>query len=165
MTGSVIVMGVAGSGKSTVGAALADRLHRPFIEGDDHHPPANVAKMASGTALSDDDRAPWLDALNGLLMEAEASGTGSVLACSALTGAHRRRLADGLDDPLFVHLVVDAETVRRRLRGRRGHFMGASMVDGQFAALEEPSADDAVLMDATAPVADIVAHLLVHLRA
>lgn len=152
----VVVMGVSGSGKSTVGPALADRLDCPFFDGDDHHPPANVAKMAGGTPLDDEDRAPWLDGLNRLLRDQGRAGEGAVLACSALARRYRRRLADGVADLRFVYLAGDADTIRARMRSRTGHFMGERMLAGQLAALEEPTPDEAIRVDADRPVAEIV---------
>lgn len=163
MTGPVVVMGVAGSGKSTVGSALASRLGCPFVEGDDHHPPANVAKMTAGTPLDDVDRGPWLDVLNEVLRAGQADGGRVVLACSALATSHRVRLGRGLDGLVFVHLVIDRAAARRRLRDRPGHYMREDMVAGQFAALEEPAAGEAVTVDAEQPVEAIVEQVIAHL--
>jgi gluconokinase len=164
MRPSIVVMGVAGSGKSTVGSALAERLGCPFLDGDDHHSPANVAKMAAGIPLDDADRAPWLDALNQLLRARNADGAGCVLACSALTDAHRRRLGQGVDGLVFVHLVIDEPTARRRLRERQGHYMPESMIAGQFDTLEEPGRAAALRVEAVSPVDVIVEQVLSHLR-
>jgi gluconokinase len=163
-TTSVVVMGVAGSGKTTVGTALAERLGSPFVEGDEHHPPENVAKMAAGVPLDDTDRRPWLAALNLRLRDRQQDGGGAVLACSALTADHRERLGRGIERLVFVYLEVDEPTARRRLRERAGHYMPASMADSQFATLEAPGDSEAVRVDASSPVETIVDHVVDHLR-
>ncbi len=166
----IIVMGVSGSGKSTVGRALADRLGVPFFEGDDFHSEANVQKMSAGIALTDVDRAPWVAAmaiaLNAHARSEWAAGTEDlvgVLACSALTRFVREALRLQLQPPCtFVHLVVDRQTVQSRLDGRAGHFMKSTLCDSQFAALQEP--EDALLVRADRPVSEIVDQLLRQLR-
>jgi gluconokinase len=160
MSGPIVVMGVAGSGKSTVGAALAERRGCPFVDGDDHHPEANVAKMTAGIPLDDGDRVPWLATLNRLLRDRQAEGHDVVLACSALRDTYRRRLGDGVDGLVFVHLVIDEAEARRRLRERPGHYMAEAMVAGQFTTLEEPARGEAVRVEATAPVDEIVDRVL-----
>lgn len=137
----VVVMGVSGSGKSTVGAALAERLGLDFADADDVHPDANVAKMAAGLALDDTDRAPWLDAVGTWL--AERASYGGVMACSALKRAYRDRLRAHAPGVVFVHLDGDEETITRRQAERRGHFMPASLEASQFAALERLGPDEA----------------------
>lgn len=134
----VVVMGVSGVGKTTLGRALADRLGCEFLDGDDHHPPANVAKMAAGTPLTDEDRAPWLDRLNALLAERSARGERAVLACSALKARYRERLTRGLAGCSLVYLHAPIEVIRRRLAARRHRYMPASLLESQFAALEPP---------------------------
>ncbi|MGE5169475.1 MAG: gluconokinase [Rudaea sp.] len=134
----VVVMGVSGCGKSTVGAALAARLRWPFIDADDLHPPENVARMAAGIPLTDDDRWPWLDRVVVELVRATAGGGHAVLACSALRQAYRDRLARA-GDLRFVHLVGDAATIAGRLAGRRHRYMPASLLESQFATLEPPA--------------------------
>jgi len=145
-------MGVSGCGKSTLGAALAQALGVGFIEGDALHPPANIAKMSAGEALTDADRRPWLDAVAASLAET-ARGRGAVAACSALKRAYRDRIRQGArTNVIFVYIDLDAATLRRRLAGRRGHFMPASMLDSQLAALEPPGPDeDAVVVDGRLP--------------
>ncbi len=150
---TIVVMGVAGSGKTTVGRRLADALGWPFYDGDDFHPLANVEKMARGDALTDADRAPWLDALASLI--AGADGTSAVLACSALKGAYRKRLATGTDAVFFVYLRASVEVIRERLAARRGHFFDPDLLESQFAALEEPA--EALTLDATRPPEALVA--------
>jgi gluconokinase len=149
----VVVMGVAGSGKTTVGTALAVALGWTFVDADDHHPPASVAKMARGEPLDDADRAPWLDELRGIIADALVRGAGLVMACSALKQRYRARLAggDGGGRVSFAHLVGPPELFRSRLAQRAGHFMKPAMLDSQLATHEPPS--DAVAVDATQPVA------------
>lgn len=135
-------MGVSGSGKSTLGRALAARLGWDFIEGDDHHPAANIARMSAGRPLTEADRLPWLQRLNEILLAQGATGT--ILACSALKRSHRHLLADGIPDIRFAYLCGDPEMIRERIASRRGHFMPAELLDSQVAALEPP--EDAVLV-------------------
>ncbi len=145
----VVVMGVAGCGKSTVAQALADRLGLPMIEGDALHPPANIAAMSAGRPLTDVDRWPWLDAVGGAL--AAAPG-GAVATCSALKRRYRDRLRAAAGDVTFVHLAGDRDLIAARMASREGHFMPLSLLDSQFAALEPPAADErAVAVDIAAP--------------
>jgi len=146
----VVVMGVSGSGKTTVGEALAGRLGWRFLDADDFHPPANVAKMAAGKPLTDDDRWPWLDRLAGELRALNVAGGHAVLACSALRQAYRDRLA-GAGDVRFVHLAGDLPTIAARLEARQHRYMPASLLASQFSTLEVP--EDAVVVDVRDPVA------------
>ena len=130
----LVVMGVSGCGKSTVGKLLAERLGYRFLDADEFHPPANVAKMAAGMPLTDADRLPWLESLNGKLLE----NRNTVLACSALKESYRKILAQGVDDCRLVHLRGSIELIRSRLTERRHRFMPASLLESQFAALEAP---------------------------
>ncbi|AMJ64168.1 gluconokinase [Hymenobacter sp. PAMC 26628] len=135
----IIVMGVSGSGKTTVGQLLAARLGLPFYDGDDFHPAANVAKMAAGYPLTDEDRAGWLATLAANLGQWRAAG-GAVLACSALKEAYRQTLQAGAGAPLsWVFLDTDVEVLRARLAARQGHYMKADMLDSQLATLEKPT--------------------------
>ena len=131
----VVVMGVSGSGKSTIGEPLAEHLGWPFFDADEFHPPENVAKMASGVPLTDADRWPWLALLNAKLK----SEQNAVLACSALTQAYRDALAKDLSDCRFVHLRGSIELIRARLAERKHRYMPASLLDSQFATLEPPA--------------------------
>lgn len=142
----VVVMGVSGSGKTTLGRALAERLRVPFGDADDFHPPANIAKMSSGIPLDDADRMPWLRALGAWL--AGHRDTGAVITCSALERAYRDVLRGAVPALGFVHLDPSPDVVRRRIAGRRGHFMPASLIDSQFRALEplQPDERGAVLV-------------------
>ena len=135
---AVVVMGVSGAGKTTVGKRLAERLGVEFIDGDDLHSAAARAKMTAGRALDDADRWPWLDRIAAALADPGAP-RGRVVACSALKRAYRDRLRAGVGPALrFVYLEADRELMRMRVAGRRGHYMPASLVDSQFAALEPP---------------------------
>lgn len=150
----VVVMGVAGAGKTTVGRALAESLGWLFLEADDLHPDANRAKMARGEGLTDEDREPWLAALEARL-EAHR-GESLVLACSALRESHRARLARARA-VRFVYLDVPPEVLRERLARRRGHYAGISLLPSQLATLEPPA--DAIRVDGTRPVGELVATL------
>jgi gluconokinase len=153
----VVVMGVTGSGKSTVGARLAVSLGCRFVEGDTLHPPENIAKMSAGIPLTDEDREGWLDAIGRQLAAAAARGEGVVASCSALKRRYRDQLRGHVPGAVFVHLALDAVTARRRVAGRNGHFMPPSLVDSQFASLEPPAADEAaVVLDACLPVPELV---------
>lgn len=142
----VIVIGVSASGKSTLARALADALGCDFVEADDFHPPANIAKMSRGIPLEDEDRWPWLDSLNAALRWHVANARDVVLACSALKEVYRQRLRLGVESPWFVHLHADADLLRRRLARRRDHFMPPELLASQLATLEPPT--DAVVVDA-----------------
>lgn len=135
-------MGVCGAGKTEIGRRLADALQWTFRDADDFHPPANVAKMRSGTPLNDADRWPWLDALAAVLQDAVTGGGTTVLACSALARRYRDRL--GLPHPLvrLVHLDDAGGVIRQRLERRAGHFMPSGLLDSQLAVLERPTADE-----------------------
>jgi gluconokinase len=147
----VIVMGVSGAGKTTIGEALARSLGWRFIDADDLHPEANVAKMAAGRPLEDEDRWPWLERLNEIL-RAEKD---AVLACSALKERYRKRLGRGIDRVLWVYLKGDIELIRSRLGDRRHRYMPASLLESQLAALEPPAA--AITVDVRNDVAACVA--------
>lgn len=153
MAERVVVMGVSGSGKTTIGRRLAGRLGARFVEADDAHPPANVAKMAAGIPLTDADRAPWLESLRDDLAAAGAV----VVTCSALARRYRDVLRQ-IPGVVFVFLDVGPETAAARVGRRRGHFMKSDMVDSQFAALESPAPDehDVVVVDAEQPIEDVV---------
>lgn len=154
---AIVVMGVAGSGKSVVGEVLAARLGLRFVEGDELHPPENVARMAGGEPLTDGDRQGWLDAIGGRVAFALAEGAGVVAACSALKRSYRDRLRGWSSDIVFLHLDIDKEAARDRVGARKGHFMPASLVDSQFATLEPPAMDEvALVLDGTLSVAEIV---------
>lgn len=136
----LVVMGVSGSGKSTVGAALAQRLRVPFADADDFHPEANIAKMSAGIALDDEDRWPWLDAIGRWLAEQDAGG--GVMSCSALKRSYRDRLRSFCPQTEFVHLSGTPEVITARQKSRPGHFMPASLLESQFATLEPLGTDE-----------------------
>ena len=150
-------MGVAGSGKTTVGRGLAEALGIDFLDADAFHPPDNITAMAMGRPLTDDERTPWLDVLRRQLDDARARGADTVLACSVLAQRHRDRLALHDDDAL-VYLDASPELVRERLRARAGHFMKESMLASQFATLEVPT--DAITVDAGLAVDEQIAAIL-----
>jgi len=145
----LVVMGVSGCGKSTVGQALAAALGWRFLDADDFHPPANVAKMAAGLPLVDDDRWPWLDRIAEELRAELAEGRHAVLACSALREAYRERLRRA-GDVRFVYLQGDQATIAARLAARQHKYMPPSLLPSQFATLEPPA--DAVVVDVREPV-------------
>jgi len=148
-------MGVSGVGKTTLGEALARAMGWEFIDGDDFHPPANVAKMASGVALEDADRWPWLERLNEELWKRERDGRSAVLACSALKESYRRRLTARLRAARIVYLHGGFDLIHRRLSERRHRYMPASLLRSQFDTLEAPR--DAIAVDVSAAPADCVA--------
>ncbi|MCV7281079.1 gluconokinase [Mycolicibacterium flavescens] len=140
MASPIVVMGVSGSGKSTVGAALAQRLRVPFADADDFHPPANIAKMTAGEALDDDDRYPWLEAIGEWL--AERCTTGGVMSCSALKRKYRDQLRRHCPEVELLHLRGTPEVIGRRQASRPGHFMPSSLLKSQFETLEPLEADE-----------------------
>ena len=139
----LVVMGVAGTGKSTVAGLLAERLNWEFQEGDALHPPANVAKMSSGIPLTDEDRWPWLDAIAAWIEEKTQRGESGILTCSALKRSYRDRLRG--PNVIFVFLNGSREVIAARMASRADHFMPPALLDSQFAALEPPTADENVL--------------------
>jgi gluconokinase len=139
----LVIMGVAGTGKSTVAGLLAERLNWEFQEGDALHPPANVEKMSSGIPLSDEDRWPWLDAIAAWIKEKTQRGEPGILTCSALKRSYRDRLRG--QNVIFVFLNGSREVIAARMTSRADHFMPPALLDSQFAALEPPTADENVL--------------------
>jgi gluconokinase len=150
----VLVMGVSGSGKTTIGEALARELGWTYLDADDFHPKANIEKMAAGIALGDADRWPWLDAINKKLLEMEKRGHSVVLGCSALKEIYRKRLARGLEDFRVVHLKGEFDLIERRVAGRKHRYMPASLLQSQFDTLEPPA--DAIEVDVAAPIGESV---------
>ena len=168
----IVVMGVSGSGKTTVGLALAEALEWRFADADSYHPPENVAKMARGEGLTDADRAPWLAALRARIAQWLAGGTDAVLACSALKDSYRSLLesdedagaaaeaaAPGARRVDFVYLKASQALIAARLRARVGHFATVTLVPSQFQALEEPDPRQALVIDAALAPAAIVAEV------
>jgi gluconokinase len=147
----VVVMGVSGCGKSTVGTALAEALRVPYADADDFHPAANVAKMAAGTPLDDEDRWPWLDRVAAWLGDHRDSG--GVVSCSALKRAYRDLLTADASEAVFVHLHADRDVLTERLARRPGHFMPATLIDSQLDTLEPLEADErGFVLDVALPV-------------
>jgi carbohydrate kinase (thermoresistant glucokinase family) len=136
----LVIMGVSGCGKSTIAALLAGRLSWPFAEGDDMHPPENVAKMHAGHPLTDTDRRPWLERIAAWIDEQIAAGRSALVTCSALKRSYRDLLRR--EQVMFVYLHGDFEVISRRLAARQGHFMPAALLESQFADLEPPTADE-----------------------
>ena len=158
----IVVMGVSAAGKSTVGRLLAERLGLPFRDADDLHPAANVAKMASGAALDDADREPWLDVVGA---ELEAATAGLVMACSALKRAYRDRLRAAAPSTVFVHLHGSRELLAERSGARSGHFMPSSLLESQLETLEPLAADETgITVDVAGTPAEIVDRAVAALR-
>ena len=160
----LIVMGVSGCGKSTMAAALGERLGLDMVDGDDLHLSASVAKMRSGIALQDDDRWPWLDRIGEYLSQPHAQGR--VVACSALKRAYRDRIREQAGDVCFVFLDGSFELIQKRMQQRVGHYMQPGLLDSQFQTLEKPEADetDVIHLPITEPVQDMVMQALTALQ-
>lgn len=141
----IVVMGVSGSGKTTVGSALAQRLGWPFADADAFHPHDNVAKMRAGVPLTDDDRWPWLDAIAAWIDNMRSTGGHGVVACSALKRRYRDRIIGARKDVRLVMLEGDYETIARRMAERPHHYMPVSLLKSQFEALERPGADEGAI--------------------
>jgi gluconokinase len=156
----IIVMGVAGAGKTCIGQLLARRLQCSFLEADDFHPSENIRKMSQGIPLTDEDRMPWLLALHQELAESNQAGNSVVLACSALKQKYRDLLSDRLP-VCWVYLKGSSQLIRNRLQHRLGHFMKADMVQSQFQILEEPA--DALTVDAASSPNQVVDFIVAHL--
>jgi gluconokinase len=151
-------MGVSGSGKTSVGNALAEKLGWEFYDGDDYHPPENIARMASGIPLNDDDRAPWLASLHALISSRLKENRSGVLACSALKEQYRQVLLEGNESVQIVFLKGDYDFIWKRMISRPGHYMKSEMLKSQFEALEEPC--DGLVIDALLSVNEIVEKIL-----
>src|SRR5262245_22604514 len=144
----IILTGVAGAGKTTIGKLLAKELAWQFYEGDDHHPAANIEKMRRGDALTDEDRQPWLEALCAVIEAAVKNKENGILACSALKESYRKLLRVN-EQVVFVHLAAAPDLIKRRLEQRQGHFMNPALIESQFATLEAPQT--ALILDASLP--------------
>ncbi|RYI35093.1 MAG: gluconokinase [Acetobacteraceae bacterium] len=162
MTLRVVIMGVAGCGKSSVGEALSDRLHIPYRDGDDLHTPNAVEKMRQGIPLTDDDRWPWLDRVASVL----AKEAPILVGCSALKRAYRDRIRASAGGPVtFVHLAGSRDLIASRMAARTGHYMPTSLLNSQFAALEPPGPDEAITVDIDRPLSAIADAILSQLKA
>jgi len=160
----IVVMGVSGSGKTTVGAMLAGRLHWVYAEADDFHPLANIEKMAAGHPLTDEDRKPWLAAICAWMDKQIEAGQPGVVTCSALKRAYRDELRAGRPEVRLVYLHGDRDLIAARLASRHGHFFHADMLDTQFRDLEEPTPEEQVLVvPISGTPAEIVAEILADL--
>jgi gluconokinase len=157
----IIVMGVSGSGKTSVGRSLAEHLGWDFYDADDFHPPANIAKMTDGIPLNDSDRAPWLDALNELISSCLKRNRSGALACSALKERYRARLLEGNDGVLIVYLKGSYDLIWSRMENRTAHYMKPHMLKSQFDTLEEPA--DALTVDISLPLNDVLQLILRYL--
>ncbi|AXR08217.1 gluconokinase [Salinimonas sediminis] len=159
---SIVVMGVSGSGKSTVAEALAKALSAKFIDGDDLHPRANIVKMAAGKPLNDDDRAPWLERINDAVFSFTSKNETGVVVCSALKKRYRDAIRKDNRQVVFVFLEGDAALIAQRMQQRQGHFMKPDMLASQFAALETPAADetDFIQVNIAQPVEQLVAQII-----
>lgn len=156
----MILMGVSGCGKSTIGKTLSTRLGWEFIEGDDLHPKDNIEEMASGDPLEDEDRVPWLHTINRLLLEKQDEGESVIISCSALKGWYREILRRDVDNLIFVYLHGEYETILQRMQERGAHFMKADMLRSQFDDLEPPDASRAILVSIEQPVEKTVDDIL-----
>ncbi|MCQ9162875.1 gluconokinase [Arthrobacter sp. STN4] len=159
----VIVMGVSGSGKSTIGALVADAMDIPFLDGDSLHPLANIHKMAAGTPLNDEDRLPWLEIVGNELANTKAAGI--VIACSALKRSYRDIIRTKAPDTIFLHLDGSLEVLSSRLEGRSGHFMPPALLESQLATLEPLGADErGVVIDIAAGINELLAEAVAGIR-
>ncbi|NRA21983.1 MAG: gluconokinase [Oceanospirillaceae bacterium] len=153
----IVVMGVAGCGKSTIGRNLAEYLDLDFLEGDDFHTPENVSLMTAGVPLNDNNRAPWLALLNQTMSERIAQQQGFVLACSALKKSYRQILINNINNIKFVYLRSSRAEIHSRMAARENHFMAMSLIDSQFEALEEPDqAENLITVSINNPVQQLV---------
>ncbi|ELI8044623.1 TPA: gluconokinase [Yersinia enterocolitica] len=155
---SIIVMGVSGSGKTTVGEAVARRIHAKFIDGDDLHPRANIQKMGSGHPLDDEDRMPWLERLSDAAYSLHHKNESGIIVCSALKRRYRDRLREGNPEMVFLYLKGSFDVIMERLKARSGHFMPTDLLKSQFEALEEPGSEepDVICVDIDADIDEVV---------
>lgn len=161
-----ILMGVSGSGKSAVANIVSHELKTAFLDGDFLHPRANIEKMASGTPLNDDDRMPWLKALNDAAYAMQRTNDVSIIVCSSLKKIYRDCLREGNDNLSFIYLKGDFDVIEQRLIARKGHFQKPKMLESQFAALEEPGTDeqDVVAINIDQPLDAVVADVISHIN-
>ena len=150
-------MGVAGSGKTTIGTLLAEAIGWTFFDGDDFHPEENIKRMRHGVALTDNDREIWLDRLHNLVRGLNNRGESAILAFSALRRAYRERVADGIDELRYVYLNGDPALLKQRVNERKGHYFGADLLESQFETLEEP--EGIAMVDVTGEPEEVVARV------
>lgn len=157
-----VLMGVSGSGKSVVASEVAHRLRAAFLDGDFLHPRSNIMKMASGQALNDEDRMPWLQALNDAAFAMQRTNKVSLVVCSSLKKCYRDRLRDGNPNLSFIYLKGDFDVIEARLKARKGHFFKTDMLKTQFAALESPLAEesDIQVVDINQPLENVIADVV-----
>ena len=163
---SIIVMGVSGSGKTTVGEAVARQIHAKFIDGDDLHPRANIQKMGSGHPLNDEDRMPWLERLSDAAYSLNHKNETGIIVCSALKRRYRDRLRDGNPGMVFLYLKGSFDVIMERLKARSGHFLPTDLLKSQFDALEEPGSDepDVLCVDIDADIDNVVQRCVLALQ-
>ena len=154
----IVLMGVSGSGKTTIGAQLSEELQWDFFDGDDFHDSSNKEKMAAGIPLTDSDREAWLSMLRDLVIRLRRERKNGIIACSALKHSYRRYLMTDAEDVSLVYLKGDFEQIKKRLNDRKGHFMGESLLESQFSTLEEP--DDAIEVDITHTPSEVVSTII-----
>ena len=157
----LVMMGVSGSGKTTVAKGVADRLGWQMLEGDKLHPPANIAKMSAGTPLDDEDRWPWLHAIAAAIDDWRTKGVSGVVACSALKRAYRDILIGSRTDVVLVYLQGSHDLIATRMAARHGHFMPPGLLDSQFAALEEPGEAEHPIVASIAPAPDAIIETII----
>lgn len=162
-----VLMGVSGSGKSVVASEVSHQLHAAFLDGDFLHPRRNIMKMASGEALNDEDRIPWLQALNDAAFAMQRTNKVSLIVCSSLKRSYRDRLRDGNPNLSFIYLKGDFAVIESRLKARKGHFFKTDMLVTQFATLQEPQADetDVQVVDIDQPLDGVIADMIKLIKA
>ncbi|MGL4485918.1 MAG: gluconokinase [Yersinia sp. (in: enterobacteria)] len=163
---SIIVMGVSGSGKTTVGEAVARQIHAKFIDGDDLHPRANIQKMGGGYPLNDQDRIPWLERLSDAAYSLNHKNETGIIVCSALKRCYRDRLRQGNEGMVFLYLKGSFHVIMERLKARSGHFMPTDLLNSQFETLEEPGTEepDVICVDIDADIDDVVQRCVLALK-
>ncbi len=161
-----VLMGVSGSGKSAVASALARELSAAFLDGDFLHPRANINKMAAGQALNDDDRAPWLAAINDAAFAMQRTNAVSIIVCSSLKKRYRDRLREGNGNLSFIYLKGSFDVIEERMKARKGHFFKSDMLVTQFATLEEPGTDepDVFVVNIAQPLEKVIGDTLNYIR-